>query len=71
MQSLNLTTRGLESIPEEVYVLFRVCEVRTPAPSLVVYVDPHRYFCDGVLQIVTDVEVAGEPSHPVPYSLAN
>jgi hypothetical protein len=51
--------RDSNSIPEEVFVLLRVCGVRTSAPSFTVYVDPHRYFYDGELQIVADVDVIG------------
>jgi len=55
--ALYLTSRDPDSIPKEIYVIFRVYDVRASLPSYIVYTDPHRLLHDGDLRIVSDVDV--------------
>ncbi|KII91731.1 hypothetical protein PLICRDRAFT_173538 [Plicaturopsis crispa FD-325 SS-3] len=55
--ALNLATRASDVIPAQVYVLLRVSGVRSPQPSLAIYVDLFNALHNGELRIVSDVQV--------------
>ena len=52
-----MTVRGTDTCPKAVYVLVRVSNMYSAIPSHTVYVDPHRWLCDGGMRIVSDLDV--------------
>jgi len=54
--AFNPTIQESASPPKELYIIFRVSNVRE-SPTLTIYPDPHRLLFTGDLCIVSDVEV--------------
>jgi len=54
--AFNLTIHESVSPPKELYIIFRVSNVRE-SPTLTMYPDPHRLLFTGDLRIASEVEV--------------
>ncbi|KAH9928331.1 uncharacterized protein B0H18DRAFT_1118012 [Fomitopsis serialis] len=54
----SIAARASHGVPQDVYVIIRVSEIKSAQPKHDIYLDPHKWFYEGGLVIRSDIEAS-------------